>query len=402
MATVQNLSDVTPEELIQRAIEMRPQISQFAGEAEINRQLSRDFVEEVSDKDFFRIFLPKKFGGLEFDSATATRISLEWSSADASTGWVCGLGIVHQWLVAQFPAETHDEVWGENSSPMICGSYAPAGQMAAVDGGYRLTGEFQFSSGVDVSDWAILGVFFPAHDEDSLPTPGFTIVPKSDYRIEDNWHVMGLKGTGSKTIVCNDLFIPEYRRVTFAELVSGRSPGYQVLESSLYRYPILSLVAYGISTPAVGALNGAVDIFLEEIGERTTRGAVVLGGNKIRDFQAIQMRVGRAVANLKAAKAMLFSQIEESRAAVMDRGEILDVTARLDNRLTQAKTVELSVSGLDELFGAVGGNGIHSSQHVQRAWRDVHAISHHISFNWDALTSMYGQHLLGLQPQGQY
>ena len=175
-----------------------------------------------------------------------------------------------------------------------------------------------------------------------------------------------------------------------------------MLQNRLYRYPILSLVAYGISTPAVGALNGAVDMFLDAMEGRTTRGAVVLGGNKVRDFQAVQMRVGRAVANLKAAKAMLFSQIEETRAAVMDKGEILGMTARLDNRLTQAKTVELSVTGLDELFGAVGGNGIHASQHIQRAWRDVHAIAHHISFNWDALTSMYGQHLLGLEPQGQY
>ena len=98
---------------------------------------------------------------------------------------------------------------------------------------------------------------------------------------------------------------------------------------------------------------------------------------------------------------MLFSQIEKSRSAVMDRGEILDVGGRLDNRLTQAKTVELAVDGLDELFGAVGGPGIHTSQHTE-SWRDAHAIAHHISFNWDALSSMYGQHLLGVEPHGQY
>ncbi|MEE2996499.1 MAG: acyl-CoA dehydrogenase family protein [Pseudomonadota bacterium] len=402
MATVQKLADVSADQLIQRAIQMRPEISSQADETEKNRRVSQEFIEEVRAQDFFRIFLPKKYGGLEFDSATATRISLEWSSADASTGWVCGLGIVHQGLIAQFPVETHDDVWGNNPCPMTCGSYAPAGQMTAVDGGYRLTGEFHFSSGVDVSDWAVLGVFFPPENKDGPPIPGFTLVPRSDFDIDDNWHVMGLTGTGSKTIVCKDLFIPAHRRVTFAELVSGNSPGYQVLQNDLYRYPILSLVAYAISTPALGALNGAVDKFLDAINGRTTRGAVVLGGSKIRDFQAVQMRVGRAVANLKAAKAMLFAQIEDSRAAVMDRGEILDVTGRLDNRLTQAKTVELSVDGLDQLFGAVGGNGIHTSQHVQRAWRDAHAISHHISFNWDALTSMYGQHLLGLEPQGQY
>jgi alkylation response protein AidB-like acyl-CoA dehydrogenase len=219
--------------------------------------------------------------------------------------------------------------------------------------------------------------------------------------VDDDWHVMGLTGTGSKTIVCKDVFIPAHRRVTFAELVSGNSPGYQALQNNIYRYPLLSLVAYGISTPATGALNGAVDTFLDAMNGRTTRGALVLGGNKVRDFQAVQMRVGRAIGNLKASKAMLFAQIEESRAKVIDRGEILSVQDRLDNRLTQAKTVELAVDGLDELFGAVGGHGIDTSQHVQRAWRDAHAIAHHISFNWDAISCMYGQHALGLDPQGQ-
>lgn len=402
MATVQNVKDVTREELIRRAIELRPKIAGMADETEKNRQVSREIVDEIRALDFFRIYLPRKFGGLEYDAATATRCSLEWASADASTGWVCGLGIVHQWLIAQFPPATHEEVWGDDPGTIACGSYAPAGKMTAVEGGYRVTGEYHFASGVDVTDWAILGVFFPPAEEGGNPVPGFTVVPKTDFEIDDNWHVMGLTGTGSKTIVCKDVFIPAHRRVTFAELVSGNSPGYRALQSNLYRYPILSLVAYAISTPAVGALNGAVDTFLDAMNGRMTRGAVVLGGSKVRDFQAVQMRVGRAVANLKAAKAMLFAQIEESRAAVMDRGEILDVTGRLDNRLTQAKTVELAVDGLDELFGAVGGHGIHTSQHVQRAWRDAHAIAHHISFNWDALSSMYGQHLLGLEPQGQF
>jgi resorcinol 4-hydroxylase (FADH2) len=402
MATIQKFSDVSPTELVQRAIDMRPMIADAAAETEKNRRVSQDIVDEARTQEIFRIYQPKKYGGLEYDAATATRISLEWASADASTGWVCGLGIVHQWLIAQFPAETQDEVWGNDPGTIACGSYAPAGEVTAVEGGYRVTGEYHFASGVDVTDWAILGVFFPPEEDGGRPVPGFTLVPKSDFEIDDNWHVMGLTGTGSKTIVCKDVFVPAHRRVTFAELVSGNSPGYRALQSNLYRYPILSLVAYAISTPALGALNGAVDTFLDAMNGRMTRGAVVLGGNKVRDFQAVQMRVGRAVANLKAGKAMLFAQIEESRAAVIDRGEILDVTGRLDNRLTQAKTVELAVDGLDELFGAVGGHGIHTSQHVQRAWRDAHAIAHHISFNWDAISSMYGQHMLGLEPQGQF
>lgn len=402
MATVQKLRDVTPDELIRRAIALRPVIAEKAAENEENRRVSQEIVDEIRRQDFYRILQPKKFGGLEYDGETAIRCVLEWASADTSTGWVCALGVVHQWLVAQFPLAAQEDVWGEDRGAIACGSYAPTGQTIAVEGGYRVTGRFSFASGVDIADWAIIGVFFPPEKEGDRPVPGFTLVHKSDYDVDDDWFVMGLTGTGSKSVVCEDVFVPAHRRVDFADLTNGNSPGYQALQANLYRYPLLSIVAYGIASPALGALNGALDAFLDAMNGRETRGAVVLGGPKVKEFQAVQMRVGRAVGNLKAAKAMLFAQLEESRAKIMDRGEVLDVQDRLDNRLVQAKLVELSVDGLDELFGAVGGQGINTSQHVQRAWRDAHAIAHHISFNWDAISSMYGQHALGLDPQGQF
>jgi alkylation response protein AidB-like acyl-CoA dehydrogenase len=403
MATVQKFREIDDEKFIQRAVDLRPLIAEKANESERERRVSQEVFNAVRERDFFRYYQPRKFGGLEYDRpAIPMRWVIEWASADVSTGWVCALGVVHQWLIAQFPMALQEEVWGDNPGATACGSYAPAGECVAVEGGYRVTGEFHFASGVDVTDWAVLGVFFPPEGDGERAMPGFTMVPNGDFTVNDNWHVMGLTGTGSKTLVCKDVFIPAHRKITFADLVSGNSPGYQALQNNLYRYPFLSLIAYAISTPAVGALNGALATFLDAMNGRMTRGAVVLGGNKVRDFQAVQMRVGRAMANLKAAKAMMFAQIEESRVKLIDRGEPLDVRDRLDNRLTQAKTVELAVDGLDELFGAVGGHGIHTSQHVQRAWRDAHAVAHHISFNWDALSSMYGQYMLGLDPQGQF
>ena len=402
MAIPLSLHETASEDFVARAAAMRPLIADSAAAAEEERQVPQQVIDEVRKGGFFRILQPKRFGGLELDSATVMRCVIEWSSADASIGWVCSLGVVHQWLVAQYPMPCQEEVWGDDPGAIVCGSYAPAGECRPADGGYRVSGRFHFASGVDVMDWAVIGVFFPPDEKGGNPVPGFALVPKADFSIEDNWHVMGLAGTGSKTIVCDDLFVPRHRRVTFAELASGNSPGYQALRSNLYRYPILSIIAYGIATPALGCLNGALDTFLDEMGARVTRGAVVLGGKNVRDFQAVQMRVGRAAANLKAARAMLFEQLEMSRAKIIDQGETLSVRDRLENRITQAKLVELSVEGLEQLFGAVGGQGIHLSKHIQRAWRDAHAIAHHVSFNWDALSAMYGQSLMGLEPDGQY
>ena len=114
------------------------------------------------------------------------------------------------------------------------------------------------------------------------------------------------------------------------------------------------------------------------------------------------MRIGEATLMLKAAKSMLFEQVEHSRQTVVVRGEPMNIAERLDNRLTQAGCIQLAIRGLDELWAATGGAGIQSTETVQRAWRDAHAVAHHVSFNWDAVSSMIGQHRLGLDPQGQY
>ena len=402
MTTVTKLRDVSREELVQRASDLRPLVAEKGREGELTARVPAVVADALRERDLFRTLQPRRFGGLEYDLATAVRCIIEIASADGSIGWVSALAMVHQWCVAQFPIECQEDVWGDDPGAIVCGSYAPAGECVAVDGGFRVTGEYHFTSGVDIMDWAMVGVFLPAREEGAPREPAFLLVPKSDYTILDNWHVMGLAGTGSKTITCNNVFVPAHRRVTFAELASGNSPGYQALGGRLYRYPILSFVPFSIASPSVGVLKGALEGFLDVMNSRATRGAVVMGGNKVRDFQAVQMRVGNAAANLKAARAMMFEQIEDSRAKVLDRGELLDLGDRIENRIAQAKAVELATEGLDELFGAVGGQGLDISHPIQRAWRDVHAMSHHISFNWDALSSMYGQYLMGLPPQGQY
>lgn len=402
MATVQKFDDVSREELIRRAAALRPMIAEYAGEAEKNNRIPDEVIQAMREGDFFRILQPRRYGGLEYDLETVVRCLYEWGSADASTGWVAALAVVHQWVFAQFPIECQDEIWGDDPGAIACGSYAPAGECVAVDGGFRIAGEYHFTSGADIADWILLGVFFPPEKEGDKPAPGFTYARKEEIEILDNWKVMGLAGTGSKTVVARDLFVPGYRRLTFAELASDNSPGCRVHGNNLYRYPMLSFVPYTIATAALGALNGALEDFTASVTGRETRGAVVLGGLKVREFQAVQMRVGKAAANLKAARAMLFEQIARSHEKMVVRGEMLDLADRLDNRVAQAKMIELAVEGLEELFGAVGGQGINLSNRVQRAWRDAHAIAHHVSFNWDAISSMYGQHLMGLEPQGQY
>jgi alkylation response protein AidB-like acyl-CoA dehydrogenase len=387
--------------LIERAAELAPLIRSEAAAGEENRCVPPAVVEAIGGAGFFRLAQPKRFGGLECDQPTIIRCLMQWSPADASTAWVAGLAIMHQWIIALFPPKAQEDIWADNPDAITFGSYAPSGTCERVAGGFRISGTWLYASGIDHGDWGLLGVLMPPVGE-GPPAPGFVIVPKSDYRINATWDPMGLAATGSNDVICEQVFVPQHHAITFAELASGEAPGTQINTGPLYRYPLLSFIAYCIASPAVGCLEGALDQFIAQTGDWITRGAVVRGGAKVAEYQSVQMRVGAAAAALKAAQAMMYAQLDASHQTVMVEGGTLSVAERMDNRITQSYIIRLALEGLDELWGAVGGAGILKTEYIQRAWRDAHAVAHHVSFNWDALTAMYGQHLLGLEPQGQY
>jgi len=292
-------------------------------------------------------------------------------------------------------------MWRNDPDALAFGSYKPSGKCVRVAGGYRLSGSFMFASGCDVGQWALLATVFPPAREGERPMPGFALLPRRDWAIDDNWHAVGLCGSGSKNIVCEEAFVPDHRRLTFAELNSGNSPGARVHATPLYRIPLLALIPFVIASPALGVLRGAIDDFVAATRVRETRGAVVQGGVRMAEFATVQARIAEAEANFRAARLLALADIADTHATVA-QGRSVTIDQRIRNRLTQAFLVKLATEGVDRIYAAAGGMEIFTSGTLQRAWRDAHAIAKHVSLNWDAVSTMYGQHVLGLEPQGQY
>ena len=263
--------------------------------------------------------------------------------------------------------------------------------------GYRLSGRFSFASGCDNANWGILGGMLPLKDG---PKPGFFLVPRSQFTIHDDWFTMGLAGTGSKTIVVDDQFVPDYRAVSFNEMLTGNGPGTQTNTNPLYRQPMLAVVPHCLVAPALGMARGALEVFTEQAAGRTTRGAVAGGNNKMSEFTTIQMRVAEATASIDAAQLMIYRDISDTLATVT-AGKPADVALRMRNRLTHSFATKLLVQAVDAVFLAAGGSALGLEHPVQRFWRDIHALSSHISLNWDSVSAMYGQHVFGLEPKGQ-
>lgn len=394
----QNQKTPSVAEIVRRAEQIGEIAKARALETEKARSVATDIVHAMRDAELFRILQPRRYGGFEYGYDVFVESVAAVASGDGSTGWVYSLGAVHQWLMACFPAEAQDEVWGQNRDAIAAVSYAPTGNAVPTAGGYRISGRWAFASGCDNADWGILGGIIPFADG---PKPGFFLVPKRDFVIHDDWNTMGLAGTGSKTLVVDDALIPSYRAAAFADLLVGNCPGSAVNTNPLYKQPLLAVVPNCLVAPTLGMARGALKQFKDDIGGRTTRGAVAGGNNRMTEFTTVQMRVAEATASIDAAQLMIHRDLRET-SALVERGQTVDVAMRMRNRLTHSFATRLLVQAVDAIFLAAGGSALGLNSPLQRFWRDIHAASSHISLNWDSVSAMYGQHIFGLEPRGQY
>ncbi len=393
-------SATTPDvcDLLTRARAIAALARERAQQTEADRRVGDDMIERMRQADLFRIMQPRSYGGFECGFDVFAQVVAAIAGGCGSTGWVYGLLASHQWLIACFSKAAQDEVWQDRTA-LAAGTYAPVGQAVAVDGGYRLSGVGSFCSGCDNAQWQLLGGMIP--QPDAAATPGFFLLRSADCVIDDNWHTMGLAGTGSKNIVARDVFVPAHRTLAFAELTEATAPGMRANPNPLYRQSFLAVLPITIVSPVLGMAEGALADFLAMAGVRTTRGAVAGGNRRMAELTTVQMRVAEASACIDAARLLMFRDLAEAFETAA-RGEPIGVDVRLRNRRDQAFCVRLLVGAIDALFLAAGGQGLFLEQPLQRAWRDAHAAASHISLNWDSTGSMYGQFMLGLEPKGQY
>lgn len=400
-ATEQALSP-TPEQLRSSVSALSAVLKSRATTVEAERRVPMENIEALRAAGYFDVLKPKAFGGFEYGFSTLVDLNIELAKSCASTAWVAGLLAAHQWLVAGFPEQAQRDVWGSDPDALVCGSYAPACQAQATEGGYLISGRWSFASGCECAQWSLCAAVIPPEGDREKSAPAFLLVPESDYVIDDTWHVVGLAGTGSKTLVLDNVFVPKHRLLFFSQTTSGQTPGAQTYsENPGFSIPMLTTIPSCLASVAVGAAQGALDDYLERTARRVTRGAVAGAQNRMAEFPTIQLRVAEATASADAARKVLLSDLREREATVLS-GERVSVEERIRSRLGQAFAVSLAVRAAEALNASTGGQGLDLSHPVQRAWRDANAVGRHISMNWDTVGTMYGQMALGLEPQGQY
>jgi len=275
---------------------------------------------------------------------------------------------------------------------LLCTSLAPTGTVERVTGGFRLSGRWSFSSGCDYCGWAALGGLAPAADG-GPPDARVFLLPREDYAIDDNWHVVGLCGTGSKDIVVADAFVPEYRTHSYRDAFHLRNPGMALNDGPLYRIPFGAMFPNSIASPAIGVAMGALKAFRTQAQVRKD----VRYGTSVAEDPAVQMRLAESAAEIESAYERIGGNFREMYGHACT-GEEIPLARRARYRWDFANAVGWSLRAVNRLLAASGGRGIFLDNPIQRAWRDVHAIQAHAGNNPDRAASVFGRSEFGLPP----
>ena len=380
-------------ELKSRAEALIPVLRERATRAEELRRLPDETIAVLHKTGLFRVLQPKRVGGSELPFRSLVELVAIIARGDGSTAWVLANLAAHHWLFGMWPKEAQDEVWGGSPDSLIGSALIfPRGRAHKVEGGYRLTGRWPFSSGVDPAAWNLIGGI--AQEGDMGPSePRIFLLPAKDYTVIDTWHVIGLAGTGSKDVSVEDVFVPDYRTLAVDQIVGGPNPGSEVNPSVLYQLPAISLFAFCIAGVSLGIAQGAIEHFVQTTRTRLSS----YSGRNVADFNTVQVHVAEAAALADAARSIMLGDCDEATLSVA-AGNIPDLSARARYRRDGAFAATLCTKAVDILFAATGGGAIYAREPLQRAFRDVHAANAHYVLNWDINGAMYGRVALGLPP----
>jgi alkylation response protein AidB-like acyl-CoA dehydrogenase len=377
-------------DLKSRAEELVPRLEARAMETEAQRRIPDETIAELKEAGLHRICQPARFGGSEAPLDEACDIVATLSGGCSSTGWVTGVYTDHQILVGMFDPRASDDVWGDNPDNLVSAGFTPSGKAEPVEGGWRVTGSWGWSSGCDHANWLIVVTFLPSGD-DGKAELNYCLVPRSEVTITDDWRVMGLAGTGSKSISVADAFVPTHRTLPGRLAAAGGKLRGQEDAPALYRLPHPPCVPFLLVTPSLGIAESLLALVIKEMTTRSSR------GTPIAEYQSLQLHIAESAAEIDSARLLLMRDTGEAMVA-MEAGFEITLVERARNRRDHAYVVRLCRQAVDRLFTAVGGQGVFLDNVAQRKFRDIHAMSGHLALNWDIAGTTYGRVALGLDP----
>jgi 3-hydroxy-9,10-secoandrosta-1,3,5(10)-triene-9,17-dione monooxygenase len=372
------------DEIMRRVEAIAPRLAENSRRCDEMRQVVPESVALMVEAGLFRILQPSRVHGYELDFRTLADAATRVSEACPSSGWVLTVISTHHWCIGAFPEAAQDEILGEGQDNLIAGTLSWQGVAIPVDGGYRVEGRWQFGSGVDNAQWVMLGCADPA-----TRGPGVHVVmPRSDIQIDDTWQVLGMRGTGSKDLVANGIFVPAHRTIDTRKFFLGRSPYIKNHPTNLYYLPAEAILGVLAPTALLGSARSAMRKFIEHTQNRR----VIITGARKAEYAPTQLRLAEAAAEIKAADLLMHDGLRECGELLVNATSTAEQRARL--KWQGAYASELCRRAIGRLFAGSGAHAVYEGHPLQIAFRNINVGAQHASFDFDSSAEQYGRILL--------
>ncbi|HUE94803.1 p-hydroxyphenylacetate 3-hydroxylase oxygenase component [Pseudomonas sp.] len=381
-----------PNPLLEDLKAILPAIAANAAQAEKDRKVPDENIALLKSIGMHRAFQPKPYGGMEISLPQFADCVVALAGACASTAWAFSLLCTHSHQLAMFSKQLQDEVWGDDPDATASSSIAPFGKVEETEGGVIFNGEMGWSSGSDHAEWAIVGC--RRLDAEGNQNYCFAVLPRSDYEIRDDWFAAGMKGSGTKTLIIKDVFVPNHRIQQAKDMMEGRSAGFGLYpDSKIFYTPYRPYFASGFA--AIGL--GIAERMLEAYREKTKNRVRAYTGVNVGTATPALMRLAESTHQVAAARAFLEKTWQE-HAEHSEQHQYPSRETLAFWRTNQAYAVKMCIQAVDRLFEAAGGTSWFESNEMQRLFRDSHMTAAHAYTDYDVCAQILGRELMGLEP----
>lgn len=369
------------EELVARARAMIPVLRKRGAESDGLRRLHPDTLADFVEARFHMIGVPREFGGMGYGQDVCCKVGVEIAQGDGTAGWLAVFYAAHNMLFGMFPLKAQEDVWASGKT-VLTSTISTGGMLnyEPVEGGFKVNGLVRFSSGIDAANWLIV-----------IGPKGLFMFPKSDFEIVDDWHVMGMKGTGSKGAKITDAFVPEHRIVPPEVLHTGTNYGALHYDAVHYSLPFEVWSRTSQTSAILGMAIGLRDLYDDRIRGRTDAQT----GRPAIERPGWQTRFAEATAEIEAAKSLFETLHADMRRWHAEGGEVSS-EERARVRLNIVYVAKLCLQAADRLFDGGDASAVYESNPIQRFYRDIRVAGVSISQVFDEPALQYSRVHWGL------
>lgn len=357
-----------------------------AAQAEAQRTMPPETVEEALQAGFFGMLAPVGVGGQGSSFGEFMDVVRRLSRGCASSGWTLSFLALHAWMLCKFGPEAQAAFFKDGAMPLAPAPLAPTGKAQPVDGGFIVSGRWEWATGINHADWVLVNGL---NTETMVPI--FCAMPVEQAEIEDVWFVSGMAATGSQAVIVRDVFVPEHMTLAAPLMAAGASPGEALHPGSTLSYPLRACLALVAATPALGAAEAALDYFRDRM---KTKLQAFSGGAKQGDIQTTHLRLGDAMGDVSAAR-LTWEEACRVIARIGPLGAEAPIEDQVWLRLAAAQIVRLANSAVNTLSAAAGASASMTSAPLQRQLRDLQVMRGHVMFDWDRTAVLAGKVELG-------